>query len=247
MDLFGSDELFNIFETNQVISRPGTKRKKKAGPPAKQNEKKSKLKKIQKTKATKSSSESDLRKDVETVNVEVESELKIAEVLSKPDSTPTAADLTVSENPEEGQRPSSSTKEDSASASASPEAGGSSENVHMLDVTVKTEHASLDDDEDDDDAEKNRSATEDLASIQKYLPQVEIRTLDIPDGSGCTHVVATPINNFYYIPLHPIEKAVKTYPFKLDLFQERAVQCVDNYQSVLVSAHTSAGKTVVAE
>jgi len=33
----------------------------------------------------------------------------------------------------------------------------------------------------------------------------------------------------------------------LDPFQERSVLCLDNHQSVLVSAHTSAGKTVVAE
>lgn len=38
-----------------------------------------------------------------------------------------------------------------------------------------------------------------------------------------------------------------TFPFELDSFQREAVKCVENYQSVLVSAHTSAGKTVVAK
>ena len=33
----------------------------------------------------------------------------------------------------------------------------------------------------------------------------------------------------------------------LDPFQKEAILCIDNEQSVLVSAHTSAGKTVVAE
>lgn len=33
----------------------------------------------------------------------------------------------------------------------------------------------------------------------------------------------------------------------LDPFQREALRCLENYQSVLVSAHTSAGKTVVAE
>ena len=93
---------------------------------------------------------------------------------------------------------------------------------------------------------KRSKLKSDLDALQKYLPQVQVKTLETPEDSGCTHVVATP-NNTFYIPLHPIDKPVKTYPFKLDLFQERAVQCVDNYQSVLVSAHTSAGKTVVAE
>ena len=38
-----------------------------------------------------------------------------------------------------------------------------------------------------------------------------------------------------------------TYPFELDEFQKRAVYRVENSQCVLVAAHTSAGKTVVAE
>ena len=43
------------------------------------------------------------------------------------------------------------------------------------------------------------------------------------------------------------KKAAKTYPFKLDPFQQRSVECLERDESVLVSAHTSAGKTVVAE
>lgn len=39
----------------------------------------------------------------------------------------------------------------------------------------------------------------------------------------------------------------KEYPFPLDPFQKEAILCIENNQSVLVSAHTSAGKTVVAE
>ena len=39
----------------------------------------------------------------------------------------------------------------------------------------------------------------------------------------------------------------KEYPFVLDPFQKESVLCLENMQSVLVSAHTSAGKTVVAE
>jgi len=38
-----------------------------------------------------------------------------------------------------------------------------------------------------------------------------------------------------------------TFKFKLDNFQERAILCLENHQSVLVAAHTSAGKTVVAQ
>ena len=39
----------------------------------------------------------------------------------------------------------------------------------------------------------------------------------------------------------------KTYPFKLDPFQETSTKYIAKNQSVLVAAHTSAGKTVVAE
>ncbi|VDN98697.1 unnamed protein product [Rodentolepis nana] len=37
------------------------------------------------------------------------------------------------------------------------------------------------------------------------------------------------------------------WPFELDTFQKQAIVCLENDRSVLVAAHTSAGKTVVAE
>ncbi|KAI6682661.1 hypothetical protein NL676_036542 [Syzygium grande] len=39
----------------------------------------------------------------------------------------------------------------------------------------------------------------------------------------------------------------KGYPFKLDPFQQISIACLERKESVLVSAHTSAGKTAVAE
>ncbi|KAK9184534.1 hypothetical protein WN943_024884 [Citrus x changshan-huyou] len=41
-------------------------------------------------------------------------------------------------------------------------------------------------------------------------------------------------------------KPAKEFPFTLDPFQSEAIKCLDNGESVMVSAHTSAGKTVVA-
>ncbi|XP_057436615.1 DExH-box ATP-dependent RNA helicase DExH9 [Lotus japonicus] len=38
----------------------------------------------------------------------------------------------------------------------------------------------------------------------------------------------------------------KKFPFTLDPFQSQAITCIENGESVMVSAHTSAGKTVVA-
>lgn len=39
----------------------------------------------------------------------------------------------------------------------------------------------------------------------------------------------------------------KVYPFELDDFQKASIKCLEAKQNVLVAAHTSAGKTVVAE
>lgn len=38
-----------------------------------------------------------------------------------------------------------------------------------------------------------------------------------------------------------------SYPFQLDRFQELALKCLERDESILVSAHTSAGKTLIAE
>lgn len=38
-----------------------------------------------------------------------------------------------------------------------------------------------------------------------------------------------------------------TYAFELDTFQKQAIQCLERHDNVFVAAHTSAGKTVVAE
>lgn len=64
---------------------------------------------------------------------------------------------------------------------------------------------------------------------------------------ACTHEVAVP-PNVEYVPLKPATgKPAKEYAFVLDPFQKEAILCIENNQSVLVSAHTSAGKTVTAE
>ncbi|KAL1920074.1 uncharacterized protein VTP21DRAFT_1220 [Calcarisporiella thermophila] len=63
------------------------------------------------------------------------------------------------------------------------------------------------------------------------------------------HQVAIP-PNYPYIPIaqhRPPEKPARTYPFTLDPFQRVSISCIERGESVLVSAHTSAGKTVVAE
>lgn len=63
------------------------------------------------------------------------------------------------------------------------------------------------------------------------------------------HQVALP-PDYPYVPLSqhvPSDPPAKEYKFTLDPFQRNSVSCIERNESVLVSAHTSAGKTVVAE
>lgn len=63
------------------------------------------------------------------------------------------------------------------------------------------------------------------------------------------HQVSLP-PDFDYTPISqhkPPEAPAKTFPFTLDPFQAVSIASIERNESVLVSAHTSAGKTVVAE
>ncbi|XP_048452932.1 ATP-dependent RNA helicase DHX29 [Rhincodon typus] len=77
------------------------------------------------------------------------------------------------------------------------------------------------------------------------MPKVKVEQVDTVEG--CNHEVAIPLSDEYQQLKPRVGKAAKEYPFILDAFQREAIACIDNNQSVLVSAHTSAGKTVCAE
>uniref|UniRef100_A0A9J8BLS0 Exosome RNA helicase MTR4 n=1 Tax=Cyprinus carpio carpio TaxID=630221 RepID=A0A9J8BLS0_CYPCA len=82
-------------------------------------------------------------------------------------------------------------------------------------------------------------------NLSELMPKVKAEQVETVEG--CTHEVVLPADE-EYTPLKPrVGKAAKEYPFILDPFQREAILCLDNNQSVLVSAHTSAGKTVCAE
>ncbi|PWN53889.1 antiviral helicase, partial [Violaceomyces palustris] len=75
----------------------------------------------------------------------------------------------------------------------------------------------------------------------------ESKTLQV--SHSIRHQVALP-PGYPYVPLSkhvPADPPAKHYPFELDPFQRTAVSSIERGESVLVSAHTSAGKTVVAE
>ncbi|KAK2823697.1 hypothetical protein Q7C36_020297 [Tachysurus vachellii] len=87
-------------------------------------------------------------------------------------------------------------------------------------------------------------ASEEL-NLGDLMPKVKVEQVETVEG--CTHEVALPADQEYTQLKPRVGKAAKDYPFILDPFQREAILCMDNNQSVLVSAHTSAGKTVCAE
>ncbi|CAH8650390.1 unnamed protein product [Heterobilharzia americana] len=74
----------------------------------------------------------------------------------------------------------------------------------------------------------------------------KFNTYVLSTGEGCLHEVVYPAGCPLKV-LKSVKSPARHYPFSLDPFQQRAIQCIENEQSVMVSAHTSAGKTVVAE
>jgi len=82
-------------------------------------------------------------------------------------------------------------------------------------------------------------------SLVEAAPRITVHTLNTVES--CVHEVAVPPGHVYE-PLNELHgERAKDYQFTLDPFQEEAILCIGNNQSVLVSAHTSAGKTVTAE
>ncbi|KAK3182605.1 ATP-dependent RNA helicase mtr4 [Lecanicillium sp. MT-2017a] len=86
-----------------------------------------------------------------------------------------------------------------------------------------------------------------LAGAATFVAQDSAITL----SHNIQHQVALPPDlDYEYVPLSehksPAEPA-RSWPFKLDPFQSLSVASIERDESVLVSAHTSAGKTVVAE
>ncbi|CAE7946505.1 MTREX [Symbiodinium sp. KB8] len=75
-----------------------------------------------------------------------------------------------------------------------------------------------------------------------------LETYDVQmEGANCVHECVRPAELAGQGKAQPPVTPAKTYPFQLDVFQQEAVNCLENKESVMVAAHTSAGKTVVAE
>lgn len=71
-----------------------------------------------------------------------------------------------------------------------------------------------------------------------------------PKTTYCNHCVSVPHTypgEYDFEALKEPENPAKKYSFNLDAFQNQSVKCIERNESVLVAAHTSAGKTAVAE
>lgn len=93
------------------------------------------------------------------------------------------------------------------------------------------------------DAENKQKKVEEASSQQhiatgtshdKSVRSYSAYPKNLPEG----HTLPTP---------KPSDKPAKTYAYTLDPFQAQAIDYIEKEESVLVAAHTSAGKTTVAE
>jgi ATP-dependent RNA helicase DOB1 len=113
-----------------------------------------------------------------------------------------------------------------------------------------------------EDSEVSETQNQECVANQQREPG-DSKVIGIPNQASlnnlmrtCVHEVAVPsgytstkdesINGTLSNPVYN-GKMAKTYLFKLDPFQRVSVACLERNESVLVSAHTSAGKTAVAE
>lgn len=145
--------------------------------------------------------------------------------------------------------------------------GDADKDVDMDDKTETSKDEDSDDDESSDtpsQQDKKRRKKEDgagpvmadtfqtaesreVAGASTFVPQDSSLVL----SHNIQHQVALPPDlDYEYVPLSehkaPDEPA-RTWDFKLDPFQSLSVASIEREESILVSAHTSAGKTVVAE
>lgn len=162
---------------------------------------------------------------------------KTADEEKKTDSNGTAKRVKVHGEQDTGAAISISSSSSSSSSSTSSSSSSSSPAISALHVPSLT---SMPADEDD--------------LYSHYVEQTTTKQI-IQEGSRSC-ILETAYPPFYTPPPTPPPSSsstspppppAKTYPFPLDPFQSQAIGSLERHQSVLVSAHTSAGKTVVAE
>ncbi|KAE8665563.1 Protein HUA ENHANCER 2 [Hibiscus syriacus] len=95
-----------------------------------------------------------------------------------------------------------------------------------------------------ENADVTETPKQESASKRRTIARTCVHEVAVPGG-----YVSTKDESIHGTLSNPAYKGemAKTYPFELDPFQSVSVACLERNESVLVSAHTSAGKTAVAE
>uniref|UniRef100_A0A183L2Q3 DEAD domain-containing protein n=1 Tax=Schistosoma curassoni TaxID=6186 RepID=A0A183L2Q3_9TREM len=115
--------------------------------------------------------------------------------------------------------------------------------IFRAEASLKPLLKEVEEDSTDDSPKRSKLSVGD--TLEFNAPRIQIHKISSPET--CTHEVAVPPDIEYKPIIKDCGFPAKTFPFTLDAFQQQAIICIDNNQSVLLSAHTSAGKTVVAE
>lgn len=114
-------------------------------------------------------------------------------------------------------------------------------------------------------AEQNNTMTDGQVPVKSRFPVstgIRVESSALPPESSklgesppllktyCQHDVSIPADApsaYDFSSLKLPDPLAKEYQFNLDAFQRESIKCLERNESVLVAAHTSAGKTVVAE
>jgi superfamily II RNA helicase len=91
---------------------------------------------------------------------------------------------------------------------------------------------------------KQSDAPTNVYKLGYNLDDYEVKTFEY---DNCTHEYVAPRGYLRPADFRRPKVKPKQYKFTLDKFQDRAVECIERDESVLVAAHTSAGKTAIAE
>ncbi|KJP88887.1 hypothetical protein AK88_01381 [Plasmodium fragile] len=96
-------------------------------------------------------------------------------------------------------------------------------------------------------ADENGPVEETLIENSKTINNDDVLVLEeFRSDVNCIHKCIRP-KSYVHNKLSETLTPARTYKFELDTFQKKSIECLERNESVLVSAHTSAGKTVIAE
>lgn len=94
------------------------------------------------------------------------------------------------------------------------------------------------------DAKKEKAKDKELQKLVNRVLNISIKDTDLVENISSEFAKVV---NIAKEPDEVISNPAKTYSFELDPFQKQAILHMENFCNVFVAAHTSAGKTVVAE